>query len=164
MLFNDFIININQIYNGLINTQKWQNYPNLNCKPFIEATYWLISVIRKDNLIDPFSFDFMKYLEIIKYAIIFFPLVAFLFTFPFILVEYHKFGSISVYKSFILYLFILYLICAYFLVILPLPTIREVALLKTPRTQLVPFMFIVDFIKMPYGKPCQRIFGKGRAA
>ena len=24
---------------------------------------WLISVIRKDNLIDPFSFDFMKYLE-----------------------------------------------------------------------------------------------------
>lgn len=89
----------------------------------------------------------MKYLEIIKYAIIFFPLVAFLFTFPFILVEYHKFGSISVYKSFILYLFILYLICAYFLVILPLPTIREVALLKTPRTQLVPFMFIVDFIK-----------------
>lgn len=62
-IFNDFIININQIYNGLINTQKWQNYPNLNCKPFIEATYWLISVIRKDNLIDPFSFDFMKYLD-----------------------------------------------------------------------------------------------------
>lgn len=62
-IFNDFIINVNQIYNGLINTQKWQNYPNLNYKPFIEATYWLISVIRKDNLIDPFSFDFMKYLD-----------------------------------------------------------------------------------------------------
>lgn len=62
-IFNDFIINVNQIYNGLINTQKCQNYPNLNCKPFIEATYWLISVIRKDNLIDPFSFDFMKYLD-----------------------------------------------------------------------------------------------------
>ena len=62
-IYEDFVININQIYRKLINTQKWEIYLNLHCKPFIEATYWLISVIRKDNLIDPFSFDFMKYLE-----------------------------------------------------------------------------------------------------
>lgn len=62
-IFEDFVININQIYNNLINTQKWEKYLYLHCKPFIEATYWLISIIRKDNLIDPFSFDFMKYLE-----------------------------------------------------------------------------------------------------
>lgn len=62
-IFEDFVINVNQIYTNLLNTQKWEKYPNLHCKPFIEATYWLISVIRKDNLIEPFSFDFMKYLE-----------------------------------------------------------------------------------------------------
>lgn len=62
-IFEDFIVNINQIYNNLINTQKWEKYVLLHSKPFIEATYWLISVIRKDNLINPFSFDFMKYLE-----------------------------------------------------------------------------------------------------
>ena len=63
IIFEDFILNVNQVYKGLIDTQKWKNYPQLHCKPFIEATYWLISVIRKDNLLNPFSFDFMKYLE-----------------------------------------------------------------------------------------------------
>lgn len=62
-IYEDFIININQIYNNLVNTERWQAYKILHCKPFIEATYWLISVIRKDNLADAFSFDFMKYLE-----------------------------------------------------------------------------------------------------
>lgn len=62
-IFEDFILNIDQIYNKLVNTQKWEKYLNLHCKPFIEATYWLISVIRKDKLGDPISFDFMKYLE-----------------------------------------------------------------------------------------------------
>lgn len=63
LIFEDFIININQIFNCLINTQKWEKYPKLHSKPFIEATYWLISIIRKDDLINPLSFDFMKYLE-----------------------------------------------------------------------------------------------------
>lgn len=62
-IYEDFILNINQIYNSLIATQKWEKYPILHCKPFIEATYWLISVIRKDNLINPLDFDFMNYLE-----------------------------------------------------------------------------------------------------
>lgn len=89
----------------------------------------------------------MNYLLIIKYATLAFPIVAFLFTTPFILIEYHKFGSISFFKSIIIYLFIYYLICAYFLVILPLPKISEVAQLTTPRTQLIPFCFVLDFIK-----------------
>ena len=62
-ILEDFILNVNQIYNNLIETQKWEKYPILHCKPFIEATYWLLSVIRKDNLINPNSFDLMKYLE-----------------------------------------------------------------------------------------------------
>lgn len=88
-----------------------------------------------------------NYLTTIKYAVLFFPLIAFLFTLPFILMEYHKYGSISFLKSILTYLFVFYLICAYFLVILPLPEISEVAQLTTPRTQVIPFCFVMDFIK-----------------
>ncbi len=37
-ILEDFILNVNQIYNNLIDKQKWQKYPNLHSKPFIEAT------------------------------------------------------------------------------------------------------------------------------
>lgn len=89
----------------------------------------------------------MSYVEIIRYATLAFPIVAFLFTMPFVLLEYHKYGSISFYKTIISYLFIYYIICSYFLVILPLPKINEVAALTTPRMQLIPFKFVIDFFK-----------------
>lgn len=88
----------------------------------------------------------MDYILIIKYASFAYPIVAFLFTFPHILMQYHKYGSISFLKSIIIYLFIYYLICAYFLVILPLPKISEVLRMTTPRVQLIPFDFVLDFI------------------
>ncbi len=88
----------------------------------------------------------MGYISAINYAVIFFPFAALLFTMPFILNQYHKYGSISFLKSIITYLFIFYLICAYFLVILPLPTIEEVAKLSTPQIQPIPFEFMIDFI------------------
>lgn len=62
-LFQDFVLNVLLIYNKLITTQKWENYKNIQTKPFIDATYWLISIIRKENLENPENFDFMKYLE-----------------------------------------------------------------------------------------------------
>lgn len=89
----------------------------------------------------------MSYVNIIKYAALFFPLVALLFTMPFLLSQYHKYGSISLFKSGIIYLFIFYMICAYFLVILPLPKISEVAKMTSPRMQLMPFCFVIDFIE-----------------
>lgn len=89
----------------------------------------------------------MNYITVIKYGTIAFPIVSFLFTLPFILHEYHKYGSISFFKSLIIYLFIYYIICAYFLVILPLPKISEVKNLTTPMMQLIPFSFVIDFIK-----------------
>ena len=88
----------------------------------------------------------MDYITIIKYATLAFPVVAFLFLLPFILIEYHKYGSISFFKSVIIYVFIYYLICAYFLVILPLPKIRDVAKMTGPYMQLQPFKFVSDFI------------------
>lgn len=89
----------------------------------------------------------MGYLKIIKEAFIFFPIIAFFFTIPFILSQYHKYGSINKLRVLIVYSFILYLMTIYFLVILPLPDIEYVKNLTTPKVQLIPFKFITDFIK-----------------
>ena len=88
-----------------------------------------------------------SYIEIIKIALITFPFLAILISFPFMLINYHKYGSISIMKVLIIYSLTLYLLCAYFLVILPLPKKSEVAMLTTPKVQLIPFAFIKDFIK-----------------
>lgn len=83
----------------------------------------------------------------IMWSIIIFPFIAGLFTIPYVLNQYHKYGSIPMLRVGIVYSFILYLIAAYFLVILPLPSIEEVQQITGPSTQLVPFQFITDFIQ-----------------
>ena len=88
----------------------------------------------------------MSYVEAIKTAIIAFPFIAFLFTIPFMLHNYHKYGSIHFLRVFIIYTFILYLITIYFLVILPLPTFEEALQNTGPYINTIPFKFIVDFI------------------
>lgn len=88
-----------------------------------------------------------NYVEPIKYAIILFPFIAFLFTLPYILHQYHKYGSVYYLRVLIIYSFILYLISAYFLVILPLPSFEEVSQMTSSTTQLVPFSFVRDFIE-----------------
>lgn len=86
------------------------------------------------------------YLEAIRTSVLFFPIISFLFTIPYLLIQYHKYGSVHILRSIIVYSFILYLVTAYFLVILPLPTLDTVLKLKTPTMQLIPFTFITDFI------------------
>ena len=88
-----------------------------------------------------------NYLLPIKTAIILFPFLALLFTLPYVLYQYHKYGSIYWLRVGIVYSFLLYLLVAYFLVILPLPPIEEVRNYTTPRMQLIPFDFVIDFIK-----------------
>lgn len=88
---------------------------------------------------------FVNYITSIKTAILIFPFIAFLFTVPFILYQYHKYGSINKLRGLIVYSFILYLITIYFLVILPLPKASEVTL-KEGMVRLIPFTFIKDFI------------------
>lgn len=87
----------------------------------------------------------MSYMISIKTAILLFPLIAFLFTVPFILHQYHKYGSINKLRVLIIYSFILYMMTLYFLVILPLPDISEV-IKPEQYVQLVPFQSIIDFI------------------
>ena len=88
----------------------------------------------------------MNYVESITTAFIAFPIIAFLFTIPFILYNYHKYGSIHFLRVFIIYTFILYLITIYFLVILPLPTFEEALKNTGPYINYIPFKFITDFI------------------
>ncbi len=88
----------------------------------------------------------MSYLVPIKTAIIIFPLIALLFTIPFILHQYHKYGSIHKLRVCIIYSFILYMITVYFLVILPLPKIEEVVY-QEGMIRLIPFTFIADFLR-----------------
>lgn len=88
----------------------------------------------------------MNYINIIKTAIFTFPIIAFLFTIPFIIHQYHKYGAINKLRVFIIYSFILYLITVYFLVILPLPSMEEVASMTTKTVQLIPFSFIKDIM------------------
>lgn len=86
------------------------------------------------------------YLNIIKIAFLTFPFLAFLMTLPYMIHQYHKYGSIYYLRAGIFYSFVLYLLVAYFLVILPLPSVEVVRNLKTPRMQLIPFHFILDII------------------
>lgn len=68
-----------------------------------------------------------------------FPLVAILLAMPYALYQYRRFGAISVWKTFVVFTFILYCMCAISLVVFPLPKdpshIVEIA--QTP--QLQPF-------------------------
>ena len=83
-------------------------------------------------------------------AFAFFPLLAFIFTLPFLIYQYRKYGSIPFLRSVIFYSFVLYLLCTYFLIILPLPSVEEVKRLTSPTMQLVPFDFVRDLLTISF--------------
>lgn len=89
----------------------------------------------------------MNYISVIKTSFYFFPIIALIITIPFIIRNYRRYGSVHKLRTIIVYSFILYLLTIYFLVIMPLPSIEEVAQLTTPKINLIPFSFITDFIK-----------------
>ncbi len=82
----------------------------------------------------------------IKIGLIIFPIIALIITLPYMIKQYHKFGSIPFMRTFIIYSFVLYLLIAWFMVILPLPKIEAVAKMTGPWTQLVPFQGIKDIV------------------
>lgn len=88
----------------------------------------------------------MSYLQIIQTGIAIFPWVSLIFTIPFVVYNYKKYRVVNHYRAFVLYSMILYLICAYFMVILPLPSIESVSRLTTSKMQLKPFTFISCFL------------------
>ena len=64
------------------------------------------------------------YLIPIQTALLLFPFLAAVITLPYSIVQYRKYGSVLPIRVLLVYSFIFYLLCAYFLVILPLPPIE----------------------------------------
>ena len=79
------------------------------------------------------------YVSSIAAACILFPFIAAVFTLPFLIIHYRKFGGIPVIRVMIVYSFILYMMCALFLTLLPLPTRREVAAMAPMPPCFIPF-------------------------
>lgn len=87
-----------------------------------------------------------SYIFPIKAAVITFPFLAMLITAPFLIYYYRKYGQLGKLRSLILYSFVFYLLCAYYLVILPLPSISVVAQMTGPRYELHLFQSWENFI------------------
>ena len=65
---------------------------------------------------------------------------------PYLIYQYRKFGSVPWLRTFIVYSFVFYLLCAYFLVLLPLPENRSAVVPYAQTPQLVPFNFVREFL------------------
>lgn len=76
------------------------------------------------------------YIGPIKIALLLFPFLALGISAIFFVRQYRKYGRFIWSRAIILYSFVFYLLCAYFLVILPLPSIEEVAKMTGPRMEL----------------------------
>ena len=84
------------------------------------------------------------YLIPIQTALFVFPILAVILTIPYILHQYRHYGATLPLRILIVFSFIFYLLCCYFLVSLPLPPIEEVAHYTTPKMQLIPFASLKD--------------------
>lgn len=80
-----------------------------------------------------------SYVEAIQTAVLIFPFVALLFTLPYMAVQYRKYGAILALRTAIIYSFILYLMCACFLTVLPLPSFEKVRAMTTETYRVIPF-------------------------
>lgn len=89
---------------------------------------------------------FHSYFFPISYAFMMFPIAAMIFTLPFLIVQYRRHGYIHKLRALILYLLLLYLMNAYFLVLLPMPSSRHNMAPSGSIMQLIPLQFIQDII------------------
>ena len=84
------------------------------------------------------------YVDNILAAAIAFPFLAALATLPYLVYQYRKFGSVPWLRTLVVYSFAFYLLCAYFLVLLPLPADRTAFVPYAATPQLVPFHFVSE--------------------
>lgn len=80
------------------------------------------------------------YIYPVQMGFFIFPVLAAVFTLPYMIIQYRKYGAMLLTRIIIVYSLILYLLCAYFMVILPLPKEDVPRLQQT--MQLIPFHFI----------------------
>lgn len=86
------------------------------------------------------------YISSIRLIVVMFPFLAILLLLPFLIRQYHRYGAISGWMVGVNYAFIFYLLCAYALTILPLPTVDQVRAMTGPVENLHLFDFVHDFI------------------
>ena len=79
------------------------------------------------------------YVEPIAWACLLFPIIAGVFTLPFAVANYRKFGGIAVMRVMVVYSFILYLMCVYLLTVLPLPSREAVEAMEPHSIGWIPF-------------------------
>ncbi|MTI46338.1 MAG: permease [Firmicutes bacterium] len=83
----------------------------------------------------------------IKTAFLTFPILALVFTLPFLIYQFRKYKYVNRLRAFILYSMLLYLLVSFYLVILPLPANRDTSSLMNGSIQyfqLRPFNFISE--------------------
>lgn len=85
------------------------------------------------------------YINNVYVAALLFPFLSALLSIPYAIYQYRRYGSISLWKTFLVFSFIFYLLCAYFMVILPLPADRGIVVPGAQHPQLVPFRFMSAF-------------------
>ena len=78
------------------------------------------------------------YLESILAACALFPVIAGVFTLPFVVVQYRRYGGIAVMRVMVVYSFVLYCMCAFMLTVLPLPDPEAVAVMTRRKPNLIP--------------------------
>lgn len=93
-----------------------------------------------------------SYVAPIQTALIVFPILLFLVFVPVLIYQYRKNGAFLTVKAVILYSFLFYLVCAYFMTILPLPDREAVAHYTRMKIQLQPLLFIKEFMRDSYLK------------
>lgn len=86
------------------------------------------------------------YLSSIRLMVIIFPFLAVLLLVPLLVRQYHRYGAISGWMMTINYAFVFYMMCAYALTILPLPTIEQVRRMTGPVENWQLFSFVKDFM------------------
>lgn len=87
------------------------------------------------------------YTPAIKTALLFFPFLALLISSFVFIYHYRKFGRFLFFKGIVLYSFVFYLLCAYFLVILPLPSFQAVAARPAPKIEWLLGASFQNFLK-----------------
>jgi len=86
----------------------------------------------------------MNYINVIKISIFVFPFLCVLLSLPFLLYHYRKYGTISFFRCLLVFSFFFYLLCVYFLVVLPLPSRSSVEHYTSAYYNLKPFFIVPE--------------------
>lgn len=112
----------------------------------IDCIYGILLAI--ENKLEGLPLHFATYIRPIVQAVMLFIPVAALFTLPFMIFQYRRYGTIPVLRVLVVYSFILYIMCAYLLTVLPLPSREKVAAMQPKPIQWIPFSTYADAFRL----------------